>query len=179
MIIEYRVSEYLWTRYGYTLARRRGEPYSRRRYYFLAVWPIVLLALGSFSAFSALSNGGSFVFLLIGFILAITTIKSLVNLRSYERAIEDTYFPRHVDRDGSIIRLEISDTGLREFQSEMVLSVTCGDIVSTNMEEDFLVITLKGLRRLVIPRSSFGLPDLDLDRVRDEVERLRSHRDHG
>ena len=178
MIIEYRVSEYLWTRYGYTLARRRGEPYSRRRYYFLAVWPIVLLALGAFSAFSALSTGGSIIFLLIGFMLGVMIIKGLASLRSHERAIEETYFPRHLDRDGSVIRLEISDTGLREFQSEMVLSVGCGDIVSTNLEEDLLIISLKGLRKLVIPRSSFGFSDLDLERVRDEVDRLRASQGH-
>ena len=173
MTIEYRVSEYHWARYGYALARRRGDPYSRRRYYFLVAWPIGLLGLGTFSAFSALSNSGSPVFLLIGFILGIVTLKSLITLRSYGRAIEDTYYPRHLDRDGVRVRLEISDSGIREWQGDVLLSAAFPDVVSTDLEGELLHISLTGLRRIVIPRSSFGVPDLDLESVRATIEGMR------
>jgi len=173
MTIEYRVSEYMWARYGYTIARRRGVPYSRSRYYTAAVWPIVAFGLGTFSAFSAVSNGGSPIFLIFGYILGILTLKSVVNLRTYGRAIEETFFPRHLDRDGIRVRLEISTTGIRELLGDVVLSAGFSDIVSADLDGDMLQISLKGLRRIVIPRSSFGVPDIDLEGVCDTLKALR------
>lgn len=176
MTIEYRVSEYLWGRYTYTIARRRGDPYSRPRFYWLAILPIVTSGLGTYSAFSALSNGGSLIFLFFGYILAIVTFMSIFNLRSYNRAVEDTYFPRHLDRDGVIARLDILPTGIREWQGDVALSANSSDIVSTDLDGDLLHISLKGLRRIVIPRSSFGLPNIDLESVCEMIKELRDSR---
>ena len=177
-MIEYGTSEYVWARYAYAIARRNGELYSRRYYYFLTAWPIVWIGLGAFSAFSALSLGGSMFFLLIGLILGILMLKSLVKIRSYGRALEETYFPRYLDRDQTKFLLEISNEGIREYQGSIVLSAAWRDVVSTSLEDDLLIISLKGLRRIIIPRTSFGVSDLELVNVRNEIEQLRKAAGH-
>lgn len=172
MTVEYGLSEFLLARYGYVIARQRGEIYSKRRYYFSAIWPIILIGLGAISAFSAVSSGGSLLFLLMGFILAIEAIKSVVRTKSHARVLEDLYFPRHLGRDQIRVRLEISNTGIRECQGEVVLSAGWRDVVSTNLEQELLIITLRGFQQIIIPRSSFGISELDLEDIRNEVERL-------
>jgi hypothetical protein len=170
--IEYNASEYKWARYGYALARRRGDTYSRRFYYFSATWPFILMGLGAISAFAALKNGGSLIFLIIGYVFVISALRQLFNIRTYDRATEDSYFPRHLDRTGTRTRLEISETGIRELQGDVVLSAGWRDVVSTILEEDLLIISLKGSRKILIPRSSGGNPDLDLEDLQRTFKRL-------
>ncbi len=174
MTVEYCVSEYHWARYNYVLARRSGDFRTRRYYYFLVAWPVVWIGLGAFSAFTALSNGGSLIFLLIGFIFIVSMLKNLFKIKSYNRAIEESYLPRFPDREQIKVRLEISKTGISERQGDVVLSARWPDIVSISLEEDLLIISLRGLRKVIIPRSSFGFSDIDLKEVRNAIEQLRN-----
>ncbi len=171
--LEYSLSMHDWARHGYEEALVRGDVKSRSRYYYVSVFPVLSFMFGAIAAFMTVGLGGSPLFLIVGLLLTGATLRGFFDFKPYSRAIEDTFFPRNTDRTPETVRLAFSREGLMECQGLITLSVPWSEVLSSSATEDYLVIRLRGLRRVLVPKCSQGFGELNLEEVRQEVNRYR------
>ena len=176
MTIEYGNSEFTHSHRALMVARARGALCPRGRYYWQSTFPIIVAGLGAFSAFSC---GGSPLFLLIGFMLTGHAAELLYRWRPYDRWLNNLFFPGTLNGDQKRIRLEIADDGLHEHQGDIISFAAWNDVADTILDGDLLVIKLSSGQEALIPRKSFGISELNLEDIRNEIDRRRKPNDRS
>lgn len=125
-------------------------------------------------AFIALSYGERPLVVFAGIILAAWTFMLICKFRSYDVWLRNAYFPKGLSSEQKRIRLELAEDGIREHQGDVVSFAPWKDVSATMIEEDMLVITLSSRQEALVPRISDGISELNLEKIRDEIERRRT-----
>jgi hypothetical protein len=170
MTVEYGNSELTQAQRALMEHRRRGLVCTRSTYYRETALPVVLAGLAAYAAY--LGAESPFLLLIALGFTGITTAL-IYRWRSYDRWLHSTYFPPHLDRKQKLITLEIADDGLHEQHGDIVSFAPWHAVTGTAIQEDLLIIKLSNGHEAVLPRQSSGLPDLNLDEIRNEIDRRR------
>ena len=176
MTIEYGNSESTFAKRGLMTAKQRGFACPRSRYYLDSLTPIILNALAAVAVFSCGSQGP---FLILGCMLLGSAAGMLWRFRLYGRWLHTAFFPKGLRSDMKRIRLEITDRGLHEHQGDIVSFAPWKDVSETFLEDDLLVIKLSSGQEAIIPRTSSGISELDLEAIRREIESRRIQNGQG
>ena len=171
MTIEYSNSESTHTQRALMVARARGTLCLPGHYYWQSTFPIIVAGLGAFSAFSC---GGSPLFLLIGIMLTGYAVELIYRWRPYDHWLHNRYFSNSLEGEQKSIRLKIADDGLHEHQGDILSFAAWKDVSDTILEGDLLVIKLSSGQEALIPRKSFGVSELNLEDIRNEIDRRRN-----
>lgn len=169
MTIEYGNSEITQAKRTFITLRRNPALIPRSKYYWNQFLDIAVHAICAVAMFAA---GSSFIF--FGVLLTIWTFMLVSKFRTYDDWLYRLSFPGNLSSDQKRIRLELADDGMREHQGDVVAFAPWKDVTDTMIEDDLLVIFLSSRQEALIPRKSFGISELNLEEIRDGIERRRA-----
>ena len=97
----------------------------------------------------------------------------LAKVKPYDRLYREICYPAGTDGTTMPVTLHLARDGMKEEVMGVSSFAPWGSVVDAVIMEDLLMIRLSSKQQALIPRRPVGMPELNLEEIRDHILRLK------